>query len=186
LRKKALVRWRLDAEEHALALDHMVRIRRLLRYELAGGSKASAGGRSERKSRKSSSNRGTEVRELLFDHIDIQLRMLGGGALPLAGGRLRLGSGGAGGQRRAAIASLHVSGRVGHRPRKQGRSSLAVAAERLFLGLEEIAIGKRTLDIAALHLGAIEDASVAFVGLRPGAVQATLRDLAIDELLLAK
>jgi len=167
LKKRKIVSWKLDPDEVPLAQRRLVRLRRLLQYELAAG-------------KTKTSKQSFVVRELMFDNIDVVIKLLGGSAIPIGTGVVHLGA-----PRRAAIANLQAKGRICHRPKGDPvRGRLDICAERLFLGADDISLGARRLAAAAVQIGAIDQAEVRFVGIRPKSFHAAMREIIIDRLQL--
>ena len=169
LKKKPLVTWQLTDEEVGFARQRQVRLRRLLRYELPRSTAPRTGPPA------------VELRELGFANVDIALKMLGGGSLPIGDGTLQLGV-----RRQSAIAQLRVQGQLGHRPAgRPPKGQLTWTAERLSLGADQLPLGSRQLSVAAAQIGAIAKGTVKLAGLGPQSVAATVEALVVDGLTLS-
>lgn len=188
LSKKTLVSWPLpDAEELALAAQHLVRLRRLFDYRLPNrGSEAptNARGRSvhpkaQQQTQQKNAKKSFEVRELRFDGIDVELRLSGGDRVALpAGGAILLGA-----PNRPAIGELGVTGAVRYTAAEAPAGALDIRAERLRMGLEQMAVGSRRLDLDRLSSDEVR-ARIDFAGLRPTSlvlelIAPRLRDLTL-------
>lgn len=175
LDKKTVVSWPLpDAEELALADKHMVRLRRLLDYELPRRRSEAPAARSKSKAKSS-----FEVRELRFDGIDVELRWSGGDRVELpSGGAIVLGA-----PNRPAVADLAVRGGLRYSPREASAGGLAIAAERIRLGLEELPVAGRVLDLGRIRCDTLS-AQLDFAGLSPRALEAKLGSVRLRDLAL--
>jgi len=161
--RKTLVAWTLDAAERKLADKQMVRLRRLLRFELPR--------RNEPVEAEPSS---VELRELLFDNIEMLLDLGGPARLELpSGGSLRAGS-----HKEAAIESLRVRGAVRYQTKVGAaeHTTLQLESKRLNFGLDEINIGAHALSSSEVQVAAIAPSKLSFSGARPGSLSTVLRD----------
>ncbi len=169
LKKKTIVSWKLSDDEVELAHRRLVKLRRLIHYQLPPSSGDSSA---------------FEIRELLFDNIDIQLRMLAGGSMTIGRGKLHFGSE----EQKAAIRKLQIRGRVCHRPARRGHTPpagrLDIAGEKLALGADDLNIGSRRLTVQALSIGAIDKTSLTFAGFSPAALDTTIRELEVRQLVI--
>ena len=165
LDKKTVVSWPLrDAEELALAERHLVRLRRLIDYQLPR--RASEAPKSGKRTKAKSS---FEVRELRFDGIDVELRWSGGDRVELpAGGALVLGA-----PNRPAVAALAVRGGLRYAPREASAGGLEIVAERIRFGVDEVPLGSRLLDLDRLRCDTLT-AQLDFAGLSPRSFEGKL------------
>jgi len=182
LDKKTVVSWPLpDDEELALANRRLIRLRRLLDYQLPRRSgsetakKRSGGERSSGKGKKSS----FEVRELRFDGIDVELRWSGGDRVVLPGG----GAVVMGAPNRPAVAELTIRGGLRYSPQEATAGTLDIGARRVRIALEALQVGRRMLDLDRFRCDAI-DAQLGFAGVRPRTFEAKLTAVRLRDLAL--
>ncbi|MBI5515901.1 MAG: hypothetical protein HY909_19120 [Deltaproteobacteria bacterium] len=163
--KRELLRWPLDAEGLQRARQRRVRLRTLAQPKLMV--------------RRSEKDPDAE-RRVALHRVDLRVdnlegALLGASTLELGGGTLRLGADGV-----PALGQLQVRGTLVHDlTQAVADTELTVALSALELGLEGVQAGRAALSIQRLSLGQVTDAAVTFAGLRPSAVKATLRELAL-------
>jgi hypothetical protein len=163
---KTLVYWPLDADELELASRQRVRLRRLMSYQLPA---------SDAPAKKSDEKSGVQIRAVHMDNLVLEVSLSGPSQLAVAGGRLRLGS-----ADRPAIGSLSLQGNVHYDAKGEpALTSLELEAKHWVLALVGLAIGERRLDADEVLLAKLSDTSLAFRGLSPGELQATLSELAL-------
>ncbi len=171
--KRTLLRWPLDARELLHAHQGRVKLRTFARPTVEVAQSPKPGG--------SKANDGRfALRRVSIDRVKVDLAIRGASALPIASGTLRLGR-----EDAPALGALRVSGSLTHRPsQKPEDQTLAFEVDALDAGLDAIAAGSFTLDLARARVGRLSNGSVTFRGFAPASVAATLGDVSIDALSL--
>ncbi len=161
---RTLIYWPLDEDEHEMAASNRVRLRRLADYQLPESTSSQ---------KKSNGGSSVELRTLHFDNLSIDLTLGGPASVELAGGRITLGS-----EERAAIGSLHVEGDIHHHTGDTSDvTSVAVESVDWELQLEGLSLGNRLLDVELVTLARIDEATITFEDVRPGAVTVAAQGL---------
>ena len=162
---KPLVVWPLNEVERGLARKKIVRLRTLLGYRRPESSTPSA----EEKPRVS-------FRSLSLDDIGIAVALLG----PEEGGPPRAEA--AGPIPRATLDDLRVMGFLRHRfAGPQDAGAVTLTGGGLDARVRDLRLGGARLDAATARVDAIEDATLAFEGLRPRRLTATIRGLRLTD-----
>lgn len=173
--KKTLVDWPLEEGELALAERHRVHLRTLASPHLHTGDERDDGARKE-------GDPAFELTRLDLDPIEADLRLGGPAEIAVGGGVLHLGT-----AREAGIGALTVRGALHHRARGDGApTELAIAAEKIRLAAEGVALGGWAVSAEAVALGGIEDGVVTLHGAHPSSARAVLRKLFLRGLRLAR
>ena len=151
-----LVYWPLDRDAQALANDKRVAIATLLRPKLPESARKTA---AEDKKKK---GKAIDLKKIDVADIDISLRCGGPTEMPVAGGRMRLGS-----KDHAAIGELTIQGGVTYAPNDPVPGELRVAGKQLRLGLDAIGLGTRALSAVDVGIETLDTITVGFAGVRP-------------------
>ena len=170
---KPLVHWTLDEQGDALAKAKRVRVATLLQPELPKSAKEAAAKDREEK------GSAMALRRIDADDIDVALSLARASVLEAAGGRIHLGT-----AERAPVDTLHITGALSHVPSEPAPGELKIAAKSLLAALDGLRLGARTLSAAALRIGTIDPATIAFTGLRPTNIDSTFEAVALEALHL--
>jgi len=156
-----LVYWPLDRDAQALANDKRVAIATLLRPELPEAARKSAD--EDRKKK----GKAIDLKKIDIANIDISLRCGGPSEMPVAGGRLRLGS-----KDHPAVGELMITGGVTYAPGDPVPGAVKVTGKKLRVGLDSLALGSRVLSAVDIGLETVDAIDVGFAGVRPSSVNA--------------
>lgn len=163
---RTLVSWPLDTDGLALAGRNRVRLRTLPGYRLP----AAASGTRRKK------DTGLELSRLDFDRIDADLRVGGPARIALGDGAITLGRADGPG-----VGELRVDGTLLHRPGEAQPAELTLEARAIVAAVEALALGRATLHVGRIGVGAVTGGAMTFEGLRPTGGRATLRELALRD-----
>lgn len=170
--KRELLLWPLDAEGMRRARQNRVRLRTLVRptMEVRAASPRDDG----------DGDPSVALERLELRGLRLEGTLRGGSSLPVAGGTLRLG-----GAEGKALGPLRLRGEVVHDVTKPvPDTELAWEIADLDVGVDALAVGARRLDVERLHIGQITEGRITLHGMRPTAVTATLRAIALKGLRL--
>lgn len=156
-----LVYWPLDRDAQALANDKRVAIATLMRPKLPESARKTAA--EDRKKK----GKAIDLKKIDVADIDISLRCGGPSEMPIAGGRMRMGS-----KDHAAIGELTITGGLTYAPGDPVPGEIKVAGKKLRLGLDAIGLGTRTLSAVDVGIETLDTVTVGFAGVRPSNVGA--------------
>lgn len=165
---KTLVYWALPPQELLLARRKRVRLSRLIRWQLPKRAQPKSG---------PAGKSAIDLRRLDINGIEIDLSMAAGGTLETAGGSIHFGA-----RDDHALEALEIRGALRHKASGALEpTSVQVQMRALELALASVQLGSTRLD-TQLRVAAIERASVAFDGFRPGNMTATVLEVVFTQL----
>lgn len=160
--EKPILIWDLAAGDVDLAKQHLVRLRTLPHFRMPAPE--SAGKKSKLK-----------LHRLDLDDIVVALSVDDAAVLTSGAGSLR-----------TSLDELSLGGSLHYQPETEhAPTALRLAASGLTAVARDLSFGGAVLAGGELRVGAIEDASLTFDGLKPRRLQVTLRNLSLSDLVLA-
>jgi hypothetical protein len=164
---KTLVYWELPEKDRTLAEQRVVRLSTLTRPIVPSARK---------EEEVEQGKKGIVLRKLGFENVSVDLGLDGPSTLSLpSGGIVHLGS-----AEDPALGRIQVRGDLVYVPDTEtAATQLAVEAERIHGGVEELPLGGYRLNVDSVGLRAAEQVTVVFSGVRPQSVKGRLRDLRI-------